>query len=355
MYETFRIGDMLVCRWQEGTVATIKDVAKRAGVAISTVSAVLNRSAPVSEETIARVEAAVAAIGYMPHGAAQSLRSGRSRMIGLILPDITNPHFANVARVVESACLDAGYMAAIYSTSEDFDRERQILKMMRAQRVAGLIIIPTRSDPEQGAQLRAEIHVPTVLLDSFVEGLPFDVIKLDNVLAGRIATDYLIGMGHRRIGVTTGRDNIRTGEDRLAGYVEAHRAQGLAVAPDLLLPGRFDRDIAYRSTLERMRAADRPTAIFALSNMMMLGVLNALSDMGARVPEDVSVASIDDFDFANILNPPPTVVAAPIAGMAQRAITTLLDEIETGRLPSGRTTLYEPTLIVRQSVRRVAG
>jgi len=115
-------------------LATIRDVAKRANVAISTVSAVLNRSAPVSEETIARVELAIAEIGYMPHGGAQSLRSGRSRMIGLILPDITNPHFANVARVVESACLDAGYMAAVYSTSEDYDRERQILKMMRAQR-----------------------------------------------------------------------------------------------------------------------------------------------------------------------------------------------------------------------------
>jgi DNA-binding LacI/PurR family transcriptional regulator len=288
----------------------------------------------------------------MPHGAAQSLRSGRSRMIGLILPDITNPHFANVARVVESACLDAGYMAAIYSTSEDFDRERQILKMMRAQRVAGLIIIPTRSDPEQGAQLRAEIHVPTVLLDSFVEGLPFDVIKLDNVLAGRMATEHLIGMGHRRIGVTTGRDNIRTGEDRLAGYFQALAAHDIAPDPNLLMSGRFDRDTAYRSTLEHMRGPDRPTAIFALSNMMMLGVLNALADMGLKVPSAVSVASIDDFDFANILNPPPTVVAAPIGEMAQRAIDTLLDEIETARKPSGRTTLFEPTLVVRQSVMR---
>jgi DNA-binding LacI/PurR family transcriptional regulator len=331
-------------------LATIKDVAKRAGVAISTVSAVLNRSAPVSEETIARVEAAVAAIGYMPHGAAQSLRSGRSRMIGLILPDITNPHFANVARVVESACLDAGYMAAVYSTSEDYDRERQILKMMRAHRVAGLIIIPTRSDAEQGAQLRGEIHVPTVLLDSFVEGLPYDVIKLDNVEAGRIGTEYLLSRGHRRIAVTTGRDNIRTGEDRLEGYLEAHRAAGVPVDKGLFLAGRFDRETAYRSTLERMRAPSPPTAIFALSNMMMLGVLHALRELGLKVPQQVSVISIDDFDFANILNPPPTVVAAPIAAMAQKAIDTLLEEIETRAKPTGRTNLYHGVLVVRESV-----
>jgi LacI family transcriptional regulator len=315
---------------------------------------VLNRSAPVSDETIARVEAAVAEIGYTPHGAAQSLRSGRSRTIGLILPDITNPHFANVARVVESACLDAGYMAAIFSTSEDFDRERQILKMMRAQRVAGLIIIPTRSDAEQGAQLKGEIHVPTVLLDSFVEGLPYDVIKLDNVRAGRLATDYLLDAGHRRIAVTTGRDNITTGEDRLRGYLEAHAAHGVAVDRGLFLPGRFDREVAYRSTLGRMRQPAPPTAIFAISNMTMMGVLLALRELGLEVPRDVSVASIDDFDFANILNPPPTVVAAPVVDMAQRAIDTLLEEIETGRKPTGATALFEPRLIVRQSVRQMA-
>jgi LacI family transcriptional regulator len=334
-------------------LATIKDVARRAGVAISTVSAVLNRSAPVSEATVARVEAAVAAIGYMPHGAAQSLRSGRSRTIGLILPDITNPHFANVARVVESACLDAGYMAAIFSTSEDFDRERQILKMMRAQRVAGLIIIPTRSDAEQGAQLKAEIHVPTVLLDSFVEGLPYDVIKLDNLAAGRIATEHLIANGHRRIAVTIGRDNIMTGEDRLRGYLDAHAAHRLPVDRGLFLPGRFDRDLAYRSTLARMRQPDPPTAIFATSNMMMLGVLLALRELGLIVPRDVSVAGIDDFDFASILAPPPTVVAAPVSEMAQRAIETLLAEIEHRHKPTATTTLFQPKLIVRESVKAV--
>jgi DNA-binding LacI/PurR family transcriptional regulator len=335
-------------------LATIKDVARQAGVAISTVSAVLNRSAPVSEETIARVEAAIAAIGYMPHGAAQSLRSGRSRTIGLILPDITNPHFASVARVVESACLDAGYMAAVYSTSENFGRERQILKMMRAQRVAGLIIIPTRSDAEQGAQLGEEIHVPTVLLDSFIEGLPYDVVKLDNVRAGRLATEYLLRHGHRRIAVTTGRDNIRTGEDRVAGYLDAHSAQGVPVDEGLFLPGRFDRELAYRSTIARMRAENPPTAIFAISNMTMMGVLLALRELGRRVPQDVSVISIDDFDFANILNPPPTVVAAPVTDMARCAIDTLLAEIANRSRPSGRTTLFQPSLIVRESVASIA-
>lgn len=332
-------------------MATIKDVARRAGVAISTASAAINRSAPVSEEVIEKVQKAVREIGYVPHGAAQSLRMGQSRLIGLILPDITNPHFASVAKVVESACLEAGYMAAVYSTSEDYDRERQILKMMRAQRVAGLIIIPTRSDAEHGARLAEEIHVPTILLDSYITGLPYDVVKLDNVGAGRMATEYLLTLGHRRIAVTTGRDNIVTGEDRLQGYLDAHAAHGIAVDPHLLIEGRFDKSIAHDSTLALMRKAEPPTAIFALSNMMTLGVLSALRELKLSVPADVSVIGIDDFDFADIMNPPPTVVAAPVAEMARCAIDGLLHEIGDKARPKGALQLFTPTLVIRESCR----
>jgi len=330
-------------------MATIKDVAQMAGVAISTASAALNRSAPVSDEVIAKVEAAVREIGYVPHGGARSLRMGRSRLIGLILPDITNPHFAKVAKVVESACLSAGYMVAVYSTSEDHDRERQILTMMRMQRVEGLIIIPTRSDTEHGARVIDQIHVPTILLDSFIEGLPYDVIKLDNIAAGRIATEHLIGLGHTRIAVTVGRDNIVTGEHRLQGYRQALAAHGLSVEQDLLLDGRFDQTLAHDSTMARMQQPHPPTAIFALSNMMTLGVLNALHELGLAVPRDVSVIGIDDFDFANIMNPPPTVVAAPVLEMAQTAIAALLTEIAHKQPPTGAQTVFSPHLIIRKS------
>lgn len=335
-------------------MSTIKDVARRAGVAISTVSAVINRSAPVSERTTAKVERAIAEIGYLPHGAAQSLRSGQSRLIGLILPDIQNPHFAAVARVVESVCLAAGYMAAVYSTSEDFDRETQILRMMRQQRVAGLIVIPTRSDAEHGARLRSEIHVPTVLLDSFVDGLPYDVVKLDNRSAGRLATEHLIEAGHRRIAVTTGRDNIMTGLDRLEGYIDALKAHRIELDESLFLAGEFNQEIAHDATLEVMRRKDPPTAVFALSNMMALGVYYALNELGLRVPDDVSVISIDDFAFAAIMNPPPTVVAAPVAEMAGRAINILLEEIASKRKPSGVRQLFAPSLVVRESCRAPA-
>ena len=332
-------------------MSTIKDVARRAGVAISTVSAVINRSAPVSPETIARVERAIAEIGYLPHGAAQSLRSGQSRMIGLIVPNITNPHFSATARVIENVCLSAGYMSMVYSTGQDPERENQILKMMRQQRVAGLIIIPTKSDAVHGDRLRAEIHVPMVLLDMYVEGLPHDVVKLDNVRATRLATEHLIELGHRRIAVTTGIAGLATSEDRLAGYLDAHAAHRIPVDEKLLLRGDFDQDIAFQSVIEVMKGNAPPTAILSITNMMTLGVMLALRKLNLRVPEDVSFVGVDDFDFAEIMNPPPTVIRVPVAAMAERAVAILLDEIASKRKPGGVRQLFTPELIVRESAR----
>ncbi len=330
-------------------MATIKDVARHAGVAISTASAAINRSAPVSEDVIAKVEEAVKALGYVPHGGAQSLRSGNSRLIGLIVPNITNPHFAAVTRIIENVCLEAGYLSMVFSTGQDSERENQILRMLRQQRVAGLIIIPTRSDAEHGHRLRGEIHVPTVLLDMFVEDLAYDVVKLDNVEATRLATEHLIGLGHKRIAVLTGLADLATSKDRLEGFLQAHRNAGISVDPGLLLKGDYEQGLAAKSVAEVMRSAHPPTALLSISNMMTLGALHALHDLGLRAPADLSIVGIDDFDFAELLDPPLTVVRVPLASMAERSIEVLLDLIAGRRQPTGRWELFHPELVVRSS------
>ncbi|GLQ56408.1 LacI family DNA-binding transcriptional regulator [Devosia nitrariae] len=334
-------------------MATIRDVAKLAGVAISTASAAINRSAPVSEEVIAKVEEAVREIGYVPHGAAQSLRSGQSRLIGLIVPNISNPHFSAVAHIIENACLNAGYLSMAFSTGQDSERESQILRMLRQQRVAGLIIIPTRSDAAHGERLARELHVPTVLLDMYVEGLPHDVLKLDNVAASRIATEHLIRLGHRRIAVLTGIPGLITSEDRLAGYLEAHRRAGIDVDPALLLAGDFKEETARASVRAVMTGAMPPTALVSINNMMTMGALHALRELGLRAPADVSFVGIDDFDFADLIDPPLTVVRVPVAEMTVRSIEVLLDEIAGKRPPTGRVEVFQPTLVVRESARAV--
>lgn len=332
---------------------TIKDVAKHAGVAISTASAAINRSAPVSEEIIAKVEEAVRAIGYIPHGAAQSLRSGHSRLIGLIVPNISNTHFSIIARVVENICLRAGYMSVVFSTGQDDDRENQILRMMRQQRVAGLIIVPTQSHAEHGKRLKAEIHVPSVLLDMPVEGLAYDVVKLDNIAATRLATAHLIDLGHRRIGAICGLPGLLTSQDRLAGYLEAHAAAGLPIDPQLQVRGDYMQPRSFESTRELMARPDRPTALVSFSNEMSIGAMLAIKESGLRVPDDVSLVGVDDFYFAGLLDPPPTVIRVPIHEMAERSIRLLLEEIESKRPPMGKFEVFQPELVERASCRRI--
>ena len=336
-----------------GSLATIRDVAKRAGVAISTASAAINRSAPVSADVIAKVEEAVRDLGYVPHGAAQSLRSGQSRLIGLVVPDIANPWCGAIAREIENVCLKAGYTTVVYSTGQDAERESQVLNMMRVQRVAGLIVIPTRSDAVHGHRLVGQIHVPTVLLDMYVEGLPFDVVKTDNVAAGRLATEHLLSLGHRRIALISGIPGLATSDDRQAGYVAALAGHGVALDPDLIVPGHFDQDRARAAATRLMNLAEPPTAIVAISNMMTMGLLLALKELGRRIPEDVSVVGIDDLDFAMIIDPPPTIVATPTKHMARRAIELLLTELAGQHRPTGNREINAPSLVVRASTRAV--
>lgn len=332
-------------------MATIKDVAARAGVAISTVSAVLNRSAPVSDEVIEKVNEAVAEIGYVPHGGARSLRSGQSKLIGLVVPNIANPWCGAVAREVENVCLSAGYTSVVYSTGQDAERESQVLNMMRVQRVAGLIVIPTRSDAEHGSRLIGQIHVPTVLLDMFVEGLPYDVIKTDNVEAGRLATEHLLSLGHTRIGVVVGIPGLATSDDRHAGYLKAHAGRGIPVDPSLRVVGNFDQDDANDAARTLLSRPDRPSAVVVISNMMTIGTLFAIRDLRLDVPGDISLVGIDDLEFSHLLSPEPTVVTTPILPMAHDAIDLLLRQIAGKTAPSGNRQIYQPGMIVRDSTR----
>ena len=330
-------------------MSTIKDVAKKAGVAISTVSAVINRSAPTSAAVIARVEQAIAEIGYAPQRAAQTLRSGQSRLIGCIIPDIANPHFATVARVVENVCLAAGYMTFVYNTDEDVDHEMQILRMMRMQRVAGLILISTRSGAMHGARLMEEISVPTVLMGSDVAGTPFDIITLDDIEAGRLATGRLLDLGHRDINVVAGRNGVSTNDERIRGCQIAFTERGLAFDAERVVLAHFKEEQAFTETRRMMSGRARPTAIVSLSNMMTIGVMRALVAEEVSSPRDVSLIGIDDFDWAEVMNPKPTTIAQPIVEMTREAIALLLDQITSGEKTLGRRRIFEPRLIARDS------
>ena len=330
-------------------VSTIRDVAQRAGVAISTVSAVINRSAPTSANVVKRVERAIAEIGYAPQRAAQTLRSGRSRLIGVIVPDITNPHFSTLARVVERECLQAGYMTFVYNTDEDTNHEMRILRMMRMERVAGFILISTRSDSRHGRRLQQEIQVPTVLMGSAVATTPYDFIALDDVEAGALAASRLLELGHQRILVIGGRKGVSSHTLRMKGCAMAFERNGMKLGEDQVRFANFTAEQAYAETRLSMTSALPPTAIISFSNFMTLGVIRALTDLDRKCPDDVSLIGVDDLDWTDIMRLKPTLIAQPIEQMTRAAIGELILQVEEGTPPSGRRILFPPKLIERSS------
>ncbi|MGD9913275.1 MAG: LacI family DNA-binding transcriptional regulator [Rhizobiaceae bacterium] len=330
-------------------MATIRDVARRAKVAVSTVSAVINQSAPVSQAVVSRVEAAIRETGYTPNVAARSLRNGDSRLIGLVVPDISNPFFSALARIIETRCLAAGYMSFVYNTDEDPKREEQILGMMHMQRVAGLILTPTESSAEHGAKLSKHLKVPTILLDRHVAGTDFEAVVLDNRQAAHMAADYLLRLGHRRIAIVAGREGVSSAEERLDGCRQAFAQRGVAFDEKLVLRGDYDQTRALGVTQRVLSGAERLTAVLAFNNVMTIGILRGLHNLGLSCPKDVSIIGIDDFDWAEAVQPRLTVVAQPVAEMAERAIDRLLARL-AGEAPSEqRLHVFEPVLIARES------
>lgn len=333
-------------------MATLRDVALRAGVSIGSASAVVNGTAPVSPTMRGKVMKAVDELGYSPDGVARSLRLGRTRTVGLVLPDITNPHFAAMASAIEVACDVAGYTLMLCNTADDAEKELRLLRLMRTQRVDGIILVPSGATTD-AAPLRQAITAPTVVVDRTMKGLDFDCVLLDNRAASRMVVEYLIRIGHRRIGIVAGQAGISITDERLAGYRETLAESGIAFDESLVAAGDFQTEPAYRAAIRLLHRRPRPTAIFATSNHTTIGVMKALADQGFRCPQDVSVAGIDDFEWSNAFSPRLTTAAQPIAEIGRNAVQSLLERMRGTATPAPRRIVLAPQLMVRDSCRTI--
>jgi len=225
----------------------------------------------------------------------------------------------------------------------------EILRMMRMQRVAGLILISTRSSAKHGARLMTEINVPTVLMGSHVAGTPFDTVTLDEGAAARLATGRLLDLGHRRLSVVAGRSGVSSNDERVKGCRAAFIERGLELGAEQIVIANFREEQAFVETRRLLSQTQRPTAIVSLSNMMTIGVMRALVAEQVASPREISLIGIDDFDWAEIMNPRPTTIAQPIVEMTREAISILLDQIGNGRPSTGRRVTFAPRLVVRDS------
>jgi len=333
-------------------MATLRDVALRAGVSIGSASAVVNGTAPVSPEMRAKVLRAVEELGYSPDGIARSLRLGRTRTIGLVVPDITNPHFAGMASAIEIACDRAGYTLMLCNTADDPAKEIRHLKLMRTQRVDGIILVPGGATVEV-EPLRQAIAAPTVLVDRTLDGLDCDAVLLDNRAASRMVVEYLIRSGHRRIGIIVGPAALSMSGERLAGYRETLAENGIPVVEALVVAGDFQSEPAYQAAVALLHRRPRPTAIFSTSNHTTIGTMKALADQGFRCPRDISVAGIDDFEWSNAFAPRLTTAAQPIAEIGGQAVAALLERMSGTGASQPRRFVLAPRLIVRDSCRAI--
>jgi len=327
---------------------TMKDVAKAAGVSIYTVSATLSGSAPVSAELRARVKQAVKALGYERNSVARGLRQGTSSLIGLIVSDVTNPFFTEFVDRIQIEARNHGYSVLLGISGHDVEREADLLRLMRSHQAAGTILGPAGGTADYRGQDSVTGRMKLVAIDNSVPELGVDSVALDNRKAAALALTHLLDLGHSRIAMVGGLPQQYVARERLAGYRETLRRRGIALTPELVESGNFRLEDGYVACKRLMRSNPPPTALFVANNLMLIGVMRALGDLGLRVPQDISVCSIDDFPWATAFQPTLTVVQQPIAEMAGAAFQALVSRLEGATGPAIRQ-LFLPHLVVRQS------
>jgi LacI family transcriptional regulator len=329
---------------------TIKDVARRAGVSVSAVSYVLNDSGPVAPQRRARVLAAIAELGYAPSEAARSLKRGRVATIGLIVPDLGNQFFAAVAEGVTVAAMEHDVLVVLCTTDATAEREAYYTRLLRGQRLDGVIYLSGTGVPPRALQELAELQA-VVFVDERLYGLEVPFVGADNRRGAREAMAHVLAAGHEHIVVVGGPPALWTSEQRLAGYREALAAAGLDPDRTPVLRGDYRQQSGYEAAREALETtgARRPTAFMCANDLMALGVVQYCRDHGFAIPDDVSVVGFDDIPLASLLVPALTTVRQPAAELGRRAADMLLAHI-AGEEGAPREDLVPTELQVRETL-----
>lgn len=324
---------------------TIYDVARLAGVSTATVSRALNGTGQIAPSTRQAIDDAIEQLGFRPNTIARSLVTKSTQTIAFLLPDITNPFYAELVKGIQELALARDHTMLLCTTGGDPDREETYLDLLRAKQVDGALVDGLGLPPERIARF-VEDGFPIVCLDRDVESTAIPLVQVDNRMGARLATQHLIDLGHRRIAHVAGAGVLRISRERVEGYRDALEAAGIEVDPDLVAAGDFTEEGGYRATQSML--GRRFTAVFAANDLSAIGVVNALAEYGEAVPHDVSVVGFDDLRLARYMTPPLTTVHQPAREIAEQATTLLLD-LAAGRQVDRLHHLLEPQLVIRES------
>lgn len=331
-------------------MATMKDIAKIAGVSLGTVSHVLNGTAGVREPVRRRVLEAVRSTSYQPSQLARGLRRVQTNVIGMIIPDITNPFFPAVVRGAEDQAFSNGYRLILCNTDNDHSKELAHLNELRTYLPAGLIVIPsTFSDLTVQAKSYHEVGTGVVCVDRLPKDWGGDTVTANNQKGAYKATQHLIELGHTQLATITGPLHLTNAQERLNGFKQAAKEAKLQLAPEYIQEATFDKQGGASKAGLLLRLIPRPTAIFAGNDMIALGVLAAIREAGLRCPQDVSVIGFDDLELAETTNPALSSVSQSGYQLGSTAASILLERIQ-GYTGLAKHIVLETSLKLRDSI-----
>lgn len=305
----------------------IKDVAKKAGVSTATVSRVLGDFPGVRDKTRKKVLKAVSELNYEINAVARSLRQKKTNSIGIIVGNVLSQFYSVIAKSVEDTANKFGYHTILCNGDENPEKELEYLKVLKSNRVDGIILVPTGKNSEYVQRL-IDSRTKVVLLDRLIEGVDCDAVLVDNTNGAYKVVKHLINQGYRKIGIVDGYLDRTTGAERLRGYLQAIKEAGITKDDSLIKIGNFKKESGKRLTRELLKQSNRPEAIFTTNIDMSMGALIVIKEMGLAIPEDIGIVCFDDSDWALILEPPITVIRQPVYQLGSTAAELLIKKIE---------------------------
>ncbi len=333
-------------------MATIKDVARLAGVSTTTVSHVINKTRFVAEATQEKVMDAVKELNYAPSAVARSLKCNSTRTIGMLVTQSTNPFFSEVIDGAESYCYRQGYTLILCNTGGIYEKQRDYVRMLAEKRVDGMLVICSDLTDELLAMLDSYKDIPKVVMDWNAQSAHGDNIIDNSEEGGYLATKYLIENGHKDIACLSGHFSKAICQERIQGFRRAMEEASLPVVEDWILEGNFECDTAVIAADKILVMDKKPTAVFCFNDTMALGLISRLQQRGLKVPDDISVIGYDNIELAEYFSPPLTTIHQPKRRVGKNAFEILLERIKN-KEHERRTFEMKPEIVIRDSVKSI--
>lgn len=333
----------------------IKELAARLNISVTTVSRVLNGKAKqyrIKDETAKKIKKAAEELNYAPNQFARSLKLDKSETIGVIVPDISNPFFAEIFKHIERGFKQLGYAVFVGDSNDNTEHEIELIKHFLARKVDGLVVAPVGISSSHLLEIYTA-GVPIILIDRCFKNVDLPAITSNNYEGAREASIELLKNGHRHIALIQGLSESQPNTDRVKGFIQAMNEWNVPPKHYTIVGDSFSIDNGFHQTKQLIHSSNPPTAIFALSNLIALGVLKALSISGLRIPDDISLLSFDEQAYSAFLNTPMTTIEQNKEEMGDRAVKLLIDQINGQKMSEGLIEQIDTKIHLRQSIKNI--